>query len=157
MSVLDDLKGKNIVASGIPMPDRKVLQINSTKTIVTDTPASDATTVDLDALVDDIGDTIPITGNRGSPFALVDGMQGGIVQCNNTSAINCTIPPDSSVSFPIGTVIYVQRQGTGGVTFVAGSGVLINARGLTMSVRWTQAQLHKQGTNTWVITGEILT
>lgn len=45
---------------------------------------------------------------------------------NSSSATNATIPPNSSVAFPVGTTLYIEQSGSGAVTFVAGAGVTIN-------------------------------
>jgi hypothetical protein len=45
---------------------------------------------------------------------------------NVAGANTVTVPPNSSVAFPVGTEIKVTQIGAGATTFVAGAGVTIN-------------------------------
>lgn len=60
-------------------------------------------------------------------FELTD--QNRVIACNNTTDITITVPPNSTVAHPIGTVIYVYRYNTGGVQLAAGAGVTLNQVG----------------------------
>lgn len=60
-------------------------------------------------------------------FELTD--QNRIIACNNTTDITITVPPNSSIAHPIGTVVYVYRYNTGGVQLAAGAGVTLNQSG----------------------------
>ncbi len=79
------------------------------------------------------------------------------VEMSNSSARTITIPPNSSVAFPVGSVIELRRMGTGSVTIVAGSGVTIrNAAGvLTLRAQYSIASIVKRATNEWVISGDL--
>ena len=52
-----------------------------------------------------------------------------VISCTNTGAITITIPLNSSVPHPIGTVIFVYKQNTGSVNIVAEAGVTLNKTG----------------------------
>jgi hypothetical protein len=73
------------------------------------------------------------------------------VVMNVGTANNLTVPPNSSVAFPIGTQILVRQTGAGLTTFVQGSGVTIvsSSGGLTMPGQNYSALLIKTGTDTW--------
>ncbi|CAB5217011.1 hypothetical protein UFOVP199_29 [uncultured Caudovirales phage] len=87
-------------------------------------------------------------------LALTD--QGGLVTCDNTGAIALTIPPNSSVAFPVGTTILVAALNTGQVTITPGSGVTVNATpGLKVRTRYSAATLVKLGTNSWLAMGDL--
>jgi hypothetical protein len=76
--------------------------------------------------------------------------EGALITMSNASANNLTVPLNSSVPYPIGTVIDVQQIGAGITTIVATGGVTINApAGLVMLARYTIARLIKSGTDTW--------
>ena len=47
------------------------------------------------------------------------------VEVTSASSTTVTVPPNSSVAFPVGTIIEVVRLGTGSVTLLAGSGVTL--------------------------------
>ena len=86
-------------------------------------------------------------------FALSDGSAAGgfpLVTASNASAQTYTVPPNSSVAFPVGTQIDVTQLGAGLVTFAQGAGVTINsANGLAMSGQYAAASLIKTATDTW--------
>ena len=72
------------------------------------------------------------------------------------SAVNVTIPADSTLNFPVGTSIDVLQTNTGGVAIAAGSGVTVNATpGLTLRTQWSSATLFKRAANTWVVYGDL--
>lgn len=75
-----------------------------------------------------------------------------VVQMNSASALNFTVPPNSSVAFPTGTYLVVRQKGAGTVTIVPGSGVTVTQpAGGTLDTpgQGLSVTLHKTGTNTW--------
>lgn len=75
-----------------------------------------------------------------------------VVQMNSASALNFTVPPNSSVAYPIGTYLLVRQKGAGTVTIVEGSGVTVTEpAGGSMDTpgQGLSVTLHKTGTNTW--------
>jgi len=75
---------------------------------------------------------------------------------NVGSANNLTVPPDSSVDFPVGSQISVLRAGAGQTTIVAGSGVTVNATpGLKLRAQWSSVTLIKRAANSWVAVGDL--
>ena len=52
-----------------------------------------------------------------------------VVAMNNTSDATVTVPPNSSIAFPIGSVVYVARYNSGKVTLAAGAGVSLTRTG----------------------------
>ncbi len=72
------------------------------------------------------------------------------------SAVNVTIPADSTLNLPIGTSIDVLQTNTGAVAIAAGAGVTVNATpGLTLRTQWSSATLFKRAANTWVVYGDL--
>ncbi|MCR6496223.1 hypothetical protein LJB71_08335 [Thermomonas sp. S9] len=97
------------------------------------------------------------TQNAAYTLALAD--RGKCVLKNNTTAYTWTIPPNSSVAFPVGTMITLRNaNATGAVTIARGSGVALRKAGsgtdanATLGV-WGMATLLKEGTDSWVISG----
>jgi hypothetical protein len=79
-----------------------------------------------------------------------------LVEINNGSANNLTVPLNSSVAFPTGTQISLLQTGAGQMTVVATGGVTINATpGLKLRAQWSSATLVKRDTNTWVLVGDL--
>jgi hypothetical protein len=58
---------------------------------------------------------------------------GKLVTLSNTSPITVTIPPFSSVAYPVGAQLNFVGINTGAVTFAQGSGVTIVSTGATAS------------------------
>lgn len=77
-----------------------------------------------------------------------------IVELNNSASITLTVPPNSSIAFPVGSSVTILQTGTGQVTVVGGSGVTVNANpGLKLSGQWAAATLVKRATDTWILLG----
>jgi hypothetical protein len=71
-------------------------------------------------------------------------------------AINITVPPNSSVAFPVGTQIAIKMGGAAQVAVVAGSGVTINpSTKLKINAQYESAVLVKEATDTWGWFGSI--
>lgn len=74
---------------------------------------------------------------------------------NGSTAGTVNVPLNSSVAFPIGSVINLVQTGSGQIT-VGGAGVTINGTpGLKLRTQWSSASLVKRGTDTWVLIGDL--
>ena len=80
-----------------------------------------------------------------------------IVNMNKGSAVNLTVPPNSSVAFTIGSQGLVNNYGAGQVTIVAGSGVTLRSDGskLKIASQYSAATLVKIGTDEWMVFGNL--
>lgn len=114
--------------------------------------------------VDDGADTITIAQLGWAPLteattartlALTDAER--YIQFTNAAASTCTIPPNATVAFAIGTVITIEQNGTGAVTWTAGAGVTITGRSATgvTGGRYAVSQVKKVATNTWNTLGDL--
>lgn len=99
---------------------------------------------------------LQITGQTAN-YTLVLADAATLIRQNVASANTVTIPPNSSVAFPIGTQIIITQTGAGQITFTAGAGVTINsAGGATKSrVQYSTATIIKTLTDTWLLSGDI--
>lgn len=89
-------------------------------------------------------------------YTLVLTDDGRLINMTVASANTLTIPPNSSVAFPIGTQILINQSGAGQTTITAGSGVTINATpGLKLRVQNSLATCIKIATDTWVAGGDL--
>ncbi len=96
------------------------------------------------------------TSAQTASYTLVLSDKNKIVEMNVGSANNLTVPPNSSVAFPVGSQINILQVGAGQTTIVAGSGVTVNATpGLKIRAQWSYATLIKRAENTWVLVGDI--
>lgn len=91
----------------------------------------------------------------GTTDTLVLTDQGKFIYTTNGSATTITVPPNSSVAFPVGTQIDFAQYAAGKVTFAQGSGVTINSVSSLKSIAAQNgaATLVKQGTDEWLLTG----
>lgn len=98
-----------------------------------------------------------INSQTGTTYTLVLADAGKTVDLNNASAITLTVPPNSSVAYPVGTRIDLVQSGAGQVTIAAGSGVTINSKGAALKItgQWSGATLIQRSANTWVLVGDI--
>jgi hypothetical protein len=88
------------------------------------------------------------TGNY--TLALIDRDQ--VVAMNNSAAATVTVPPNSSVAFPIGSIVYISRVNTGTVTLAAGSGVTLSTTGELGPGE--EIVVRKRATNEWSVLEE---
>jgi hypothetical protein len=100
-----------------------------------------------------------LTANlRTASYTLVLTDAGLVVEMNVAGANTLTIPPNSSVPFPIGTVIEILQYGAGQTTIAPGSGVSVvspdNARKLR--AQYSSVSLRKRATDTWVMVGDLV-
>jgi hypothetical protein len=99
-----------------------------------------------------------ITTNRQTAsYTLVIGDADKLVEINNASANNLTVPLNSSVAFATGTQILLAQYGAGQTTIVATSGVTIRSNGakLKLNAQYSGATLIKIDTNEWYLFGDI--
>ena len=84
-----------------------------------------------------------------------------LITYSSTSATTITIPPESSVAFPVGSIINVIKIGASGTTTITqGSGVTISSTGATatapaLRAAFSAASCIKVATNTWYVVGDI--
>ncbi len=105
-----------------------------------------------------IQQAVSIAVETGSAFTLALSHAGKLVSLGLGANQAITVPPNSSVAFPIGTQIAFFDEQTGGVnTFVQGSGVTIRSKdsNKVMDGAWTTVVLIKQATDIWYLFGPL--
>lgn len=101
-----------------------------------------------------------VNAQTGTTYTTVLSDNGSVVTLANASAVAVTIPPYSSVAYPIGAQITLTQYGAGQVTISGGSGVTINSTGATatapkLRVQYSTATAIQTSTNTWLVVGDI--
>jgi hypothetical protein len=98
-----------------------------------------------------------INAQTGTTYTLVLTDNGKFIKCTNAASITLTVPPNSSVAFPIGAEISVMQNGAGAITFAQGSGVTIRSKdtNLTTNGQYVVVALKKLATNEWVLAGDL--
>jgi len=88
-------------------------------------------------------------------FVLTDA-NNTVVSLTNASAIIATVPPNSSVAYPVGAILQFFQGGTGQVTVAGGSGVTINyTPGFKLRAQNSFATLIQTAANTWLLSGDV--
>jgi len=132
------------------------------QTIAIGTVANDGTGDNLRAAMDKANDNFdelyPVTENAKTDdytLILTDNLK--LVTVAKATAVNLTVPPNSSVAFPVGAMITISQFGAGQLTIVAGDGVTINSydSALKLVGQYAVASLIKTAINTWLLAGNI--
>ena len=94
----------------------------------------------------------------GTTYTLVLSDASKVVEMNNAGAIVLTVPPNSSVAFPTGTIIELFQYGAGQVTVTPGAAVTIRAAGAKskLAFQYSSATIRKRATDEWVLAGDIV-
>jgi len=91
------------------------------------------------------------TAEQTAAYTLALGDAGKIVQMNASSAVNVTVPLNSAVAFPIGTIVGVYNRSSDDVTIVGASGVDVRNDGSVP--QFGEVSLRKRAANEWVMVG----
>lgn len=101
-----------------------------------------------------------INAQTGTSYTTVLADNGKLVTLTNAAAIAVTIPPNSSVAYPVGAQINMAQLGAGQVTVSGGSGVTIVSTGATAASPKARAQYStltavQTSTDNWLVMGDI--
>lgn len=101
--------------------------------------------------------TASIIADTGTTYTPVLTDAGDIVTLSDAAATTLTLPRDSDVAFPVGTVITFVQIGAGQVTATAGTGVTLRSPGPTNKFRaqWSSVSAMKIAADTWLIAGDL--
>jgi hypothetical protein len=112
---------------------------------------------DAQSAVAEVATRVTLNAQTGTTYTFVLSDAGKLVTRSNASANTSTIPPNSSVAFPTGTVLNVAQTGAGTASWVAGAGVTINSRGalLGSAGQYAFSSAIKTATDTWLLTGDL--
>lgn len=98
-----------------------------------------------------------INPQAGTAYTLVLADANKVIESSNAAVQTITIPPNTAVAFPIGTMIQLTWIGATKPSFAAGAGVTLNAPGglLGCRVLWSTITLRKRGTDLWVLSDDV--
>jgi hypothetical protein len=93
----------------------------------------------------------------GTAYTLDSADAGKSLIFTNSSAITITVPPTSSVSFPIGETFTITPKGTGQITVAAGSGVTLSSLNskVKSSGQYAELRLSKIAADEWLLSGDL--
>ncbi len=106
---------------------------------------------------------VPVVGSgltqvtKTASYTLVLADSGKLIEMNVAVANALTVPPNSSVAFPVGSVISVRQYGAGQTTITAGAGVTVRVLGgiAGMAGQYSEVTLTKRATDEWVLVGDV--
>ena len=101
-----------------------------------------------------------INAQTGTTYTTVLTDNGKLITQTNASPITTTIPPFSSVAYPVGAQLNFVQYGAGKVTFAEGVGVTISSTGATATAPELRAQYSSAtaicvAQDDWLIAGDI--
>jgi hypothetical protein len=99
---------------------------------------------------------LTLNAQTGTTYTLVLTDNGKLVTQANAAAITTTVPPNSSVAFPVGAQVHLAQLGAGKITVVGGSGVTVSATpSLGFRAQYSVGTLIKVATDTWLLVGDL--
>jgi len=101
--------------------------------------------------------SLTISTVSGATYTAVLGAAGTHIRFTNGTGVAFTVPPNSSVAFPVGTRIRGTQAGAGIVTLTPGAGVTLNSRDgvLTSAGQYAVFEVEKVATNEWDVLGDV--
>jgi hypothetical protein len=133
--------------------------------VLPNVPAIVTTQLDLKATLASPALTSPsisyaINTQTGTTYTAVLADAGKIITTSNAGTIAFTIPPNSSVAYPIGSSLTVISIGAGLTTIGQGAGVTIASTGAVatapvLRIQHSSATAIKIATDTWQVVGDI--
>ena len=91
---------------------------------------------------------VPVT-DATYTFLLTD--RGKAVYGNRATAQTFTVPPNTSVPYPVGTQIGIAQIGVGIITLAPGAEVTLNPIGDLALTQYSMRVLHQYAANTWLL------
>jgi hypothetical protein len=108
------------------------------------------------ALTSDIPSQDLTLNTQTDSYTLVLGDAYKLVAMDKATAVNLTVPLNSSVAYAVGATINIWNQGAGLTTVVATGGVTISTSAtLVLRAQNSMATLIKTATDTWVLSGDL--
>ena len=99
---------------------------------------------------------VAVNAQTGTAYALALADAGAEVTMSNAAANVVTVPPDSSVAFPVGTVVAVTQLGAGQTGVAAGSGVsLQSASSMNCRSQFSKLGVQKLAADAWLVFGDM--
>ncbi|CAB4139824.1 hypothetical protein UFOVP355_10 [uncultured Caudovirales phage] len=102
-----------------------------------------------------VSKALTLNAQTGVSYTLLLVDDSKVVTLSNASAITLTVPPNSSVAFPIGSQVNLVQTGAGQVTVAAGAGVTLRSQGSKFKLNgiYSAATLLKIAADEWVLVG----
>ena len=114
---------------------------------------------DVNATNEGVNDLAIATFNAqtGTSYTLALTDLAKLVTLTNAAGITLTVPPNSSVAFPVGTQVLLYQGGAGQVTITPGAGVTVRSEDSRLKItgQYGVAGLIKVATDEWAAFGNL--
>jgi len=150
---LDKLRGVRVRQDGADVANAgRVFGLDFLDSVLVYDPSTGYVTIDLGAGISDLD----VSTLSGASHTLAIGHAHEFVRVSHTSATTVTVPPNASVAFPVGTIVFLEQDGAGQLIVAPGSGVtILSAQSLKARAQYSAIQLIKVATNEWVLLGDL--
>lgn len=97
-----------------------------------------------------------VNTQTGTTYTAVLADRYKLITLNNAAGITFTVPPQSSVTWPASTLLWIVQYGAGQVTIAPGAAVTLRSTpGLKLSGQYAMAQLLRMGSDDWLVFGRL--
>lgn len=101
------------------------------------------------------GSTVSTSVKTGN-YTLASQDAGTVVEVSSSNPVTVTVPNNSAVAFPIGTIIELAQTGTGTLSVTGASGVTIRTAANTSArTQWSTLGVRKRSSNDWILSGDM--
>jgi len=155
----DGVGGKTLQNSLVTISDSGSIALPALQTVDGRDVSVDGAT--LDGLVTTVASkadaVLAINNQTGTTYTAVLADAGKLITLSNASAITFTLPANSSVAYPVGTVIQLVQLGAGQVTVAITTDTLNKPAAFVTKLReqWSQATATKITSTSWVLSGDL--
>ncbi|HEY1833865.1 MAG TPA: hypothetical protein VGG08_05465 [Solirubrobacteraceae bacterium] len=130
--------------------------LTGSPTAPTQTAGDNSTKLATTAFVAKAIEAVVAANTQTAAYTLVIGDLGKVVELNSASTAAVTVPPHSSVAFPVGAIIPLAQIGAGKLEVKAGAGVTIHSSSsLKTRAQWSEVTLRQRAENEWVLSGDL--
>lgn len=99
---------------------------------------------------------LPVSTKTGTTYTFVLADAGAVILANNAGAQAYSIPLNSSIAYPVGTLLTVVRYGAGTLTLDGVGGVTVNTPATkTARAQYSMISALKLATNEWLLSGDL--
>lgn len=125
-----------------------LLNVSTSSTKLTYTPSTGEINCDA-MLVDGTVRSLTTENNKTTDHTLEIADRNRVVSFSGGGPQTCTVPNNSAVAFPIGSLVYINRVGAGTVTLTKSAGVTLTSEGLFGNNE--EIYIRKRDTNAWMV------
>lgn len=147
---------KNTISTGVPSIATAGTDYQAPVTLTTSGTSGVATFTSNTLNIPNYSGARARTTITATTYTFVLGDAGNVVSFNNAAAQTITIPPNSSVAYPVNTQIDLLALGAGKVSFAPGSGVTLNPASTRSLNQYTGGMLFQVATDSWILSGAVV-